>query len=247
MILRILLLALFSLVLISCQFTETMVLNEDGSGKMSVEVNMNEMMAFGAMQMTDSVPVKVDTIIYVKQFLVEKKDSIANLSKLEQEKLRKLENYIVHIKMNTESSEMIYEVSTFFKNVSEANNILNGLEQASNFIPDTKQDSEETNNEEDSPDIIGVNYSFEKGIFKRDAYIKDKQLHQQEVDSLKQSEAFLGGAAYSLHYTFPKPIKKVSDPAATLSNDKRTLTLTKTFIDYFKNPDLLDLEVELEK
>ncbi len=247
MIRRILLLAVLSIVLISCQFMETMVLSEDGSGTMSVEVNMNEMMAFGAMQMTDSVPVKLDTLIYVKQFLEEKKDSIAKLSEEEQLKIKKLENYNIHVKMDTEASEMIYNISTSFKKVSEANDILNGLEQASNFMPDSNQNSGETKKEESIPEIIGVNYTFENSIFKRDAYIKNKKRHQQEVDSLQQGEAFLGGAGYTLNYTFPRPIKKVSDPAATFSNDKKTLSLRKSFIDYFKNPDILDLEVELEK
>lgn len=247
MVQKILFLVGFSLTLVSCQFTENMVLNEDGSGTISVEVNLNEMMAFGGMGEADSASVKVDTIINVKQFLEEKKDSIASLSKEEQLKLRKLENYNIRVRMDSDSSEMIYDISTSFKSVSEANDILNGLNQATDFVPSMNQDSDETKKDEGSPDIIGVSYSFEKGIFKRDAYIKDRKLHQQEVDSLKQTEAFLGGANYTLNYTFPKPIKKVSDPAATLSIDKKTLTLRKAFIDYFKNPDLLDLEVELEK
>ena len=76
------LLCLFAcmLTLASCQFTETMVMNEDGSGTMTVEVNLNEMMAFGGAAVADSVAMKIDTIISMKQFLEEKKDSIATLS-----------------------------------------------------------------------------------------------------------------------------------------------------------------------
>lgn len=243
MIKKLLFLSLISVLFVGCQFTETMVLNQDGSGTMTVEVNMDEMMALGAMG-ADTEQMKMDTIVTMKQFLEEKKDSIAKLSKEEQLKLKRLENYIIRVKVDSEKSEMFYDVSTKFKSVGEANDMLNGLEQASKFVP--KDSDEENEKEEASPEIIGVNYSFEKGIFKRDAYIKDKRLHQQEVDSLQQSEAFLGTVMYSLKYTFPQPIKKVSDPAATLSIDKKTLTLSKPFVEYFKNPDLLDLEVELE-
>lgn len=246
MIQKVLFLVTLSLFFISCQFTETMVLNEDGSGTMAVEVNLSEMMAFGGSEMSDSAAVKVDTLIYVRQFLEEKKDSIATLSKEEQLKIKKLENFNIHVKVDSETSEMIYDISTSFKSVNEANDLMNGLGKAGDFVPGMNQDSDEIQKQEDSPDIIGVNYSFIKGVFKRDAYIKDKKLHQKEVDSLIQAEAFLGGAKYMLNYTFPKPIKKVSNPEATLSNSKKTLTLSKTFIDYFKNPDLLDLEVELE-
>lgn len=239
---------LFALALsiVSCQFNETMVLNEDGSGTMSVEVNLSEMMAFGGAAMMDTAQVKVDTMIYIKQFLEEKKDSISKLSKTEQEKLKKLENFNVHVKMNTETSEMLYDISTNFKSVSEANDIMNGLEQASNMSPNQDAEPDGMSTDKDTPEIIGVNYSFEKGVFKRDAYIKDKKMHQQQVDSMKQAAAFMGGSNYTLKYTFPKKIKKSSNPDATFSEDKKTMTLRKPFIEYFKNPDILDLEVELE-
>ncbi|HLT49092.1 MAG TPA: hypothetical protein VKZ90_01480 [Aequorivita sp.] len=231
---------------ISCQFTETMVMNEDGSGIMTVEVNLNEMMAFGGQAMADSTIVKMDTIVYMKQFLEEKKDSISKLSVTEQQKLKKLENFNIHIKMDSETSEMVYDISTNFKNISEANDILNGLEQAGNLMPNPDANTE-IKKEEDTPEIVGVNYSFEKGIFKRDAYIKDEKLHQQQVDSMKQAEAFMGSSNYVLKYTFPKKIKKTSNPDAAFSEDKKTVSIQAPFLDYFKNPDLLDLEVELEK
>ena len=245
MIQKLLFISALAFTVISCQFTESMVMNEDGSGTMSVEVNLNEMMAFGGAAVTDSMTVKMDTVISMKQFLEEKKDSISQLSANEQQKLRKLENYNIHMKMNSETSEMVYDISTKFKDISEANDILNGLEQASNLMPNTDANTQETK-KEDSPEIIGVNYSYKKGVFKRDAYIKDKVLHQQQVDSMQQAEAFMGGSNYKLNYTFPKKIKKASNPEATFSDDKKTVSLQTTFIAYFKNPDLLDLEVELE-
>lgn len=245
MIQKLLFISALAFTVISCQFTETMVMNEDGSGTISVEVNLNEMMAFGGAAVTDSMTVKMDTIISMKQFMEEKKDSISQLSANEQEKLRKLENFDIHMRMNSETSEMVYDISTKFKDISEANDILNGLEQASNLMPNTDVNSQETK-KEDSPEIIGVNYSYKKGVFKRDAYIKDKIMHQQQVDSMQQAEAFMGGSNYTLNYTFPKKIKKASNPEATFSADKKTVSVQTTFIAYFKNPDLLDLEVELE-
>ena len=87
------LLFLFALALfaVSCQFNETMVLNEDGSGTISVEVNLNEMMAFGGAMM-DTAEVKLDTVIYIKQFLEEKKDSISKLSKIDHLWIKRLKS-----------------------------------------------------------------------------------------------------------------------------------------------------------
>src|SRR5690554_1947768 len=139
-----------SLMLISCQFTETMVLNEDGSGTISVEVDLSEMMAFGGIDAIDSSIIKMDTIISVKQYLQENKDSIASLSKKEQMKLKKLENYNIRLKMNSESSEMIYNISTTFKSVNEANDMIQGLDKAGDFIPGTNENPEEDKKAEDS-------------------------------------------------------------------------------------------------
>ncbi|MCZ4317382.1 hypothetical protein O4H26_00085 [Aequorivita viscosa] len=231
---------------VSCQFSETMVMNADGSGTMTVEVNLNEMMAFGGDALTDSAKVKIDTIINIKQFLEEKRDSISKLSAGEQQKLKKLEDFDIRIKMDSESSEMTYAISSNFKNVAEANDMLNGLQQAGNMMPGDNTEMMKPSTKEDSKELVGVRYTFENGVFNRDAYIKDKEMHQQQVDSLKQAEAFMGGAKYTLKYTFPKRIKKTSNPEASYSEDRKTVIVRQSFIEYFKNPDILDLKVELE-
>ncbi len=231
--------------LTSCQFTETLVLNEDGSGKMSLEMDMNEMMAFGA-GMGDSIATKIDTIISMKQFLIEKKDSISQLPEKQQEKLKKLENFNIHTVMNTESGEMLFNVFTDFKKVDEANELFNGFSETSKLMPRMGNDMK-IEKDESSDDIIGVSYSFKKGKFKRDAYIKDKEKHLQQVDSLKGSEAFMGSMMYTLKYTFPKRIVKSSIEDARYSLDGRTIEVERSFIEYFKNPDVLDLQVEIEK
>ena len=77
-----------ALTFVSCQITETMELNEDGTGRMSIEMDMSEVMAFGGM-IEDSTITRMDTIISMREILEEKKDSISQLSKKEQAKLKK--------------------------------------------------------------------------------------------------------------------------------------------------------------
>lgn len=239
---RLILLICLAIIGVGCQFSENLVLNEDGSGTMSVEVNMKEMMAFSNLAEADSTVVKIDTLVQIKRFLEERKDSIAGLSLEEQTRLKKLENFNLRVKMDSETSEMFYNISTSFNNVKDANDIVNGLNQVNNVIPSLGDPSKENI----SVDVIGVTYSFNNKIFIRDAYIKDIKMHEQQLDSLVQAEGFLGSVGYALNYTFPKPIKRASDPEATISNDKKSITLKKSFVEYFKNPDILDLEVELE-
>ena len=73
MIQKFLVLLFVSVSLVSCQFTETMVLQEDGSGKMSLSVDLSEMMAFSGEMAQDSSMVKQDTIIAFKDILEAKK------------------------------------------------------------------------------------------------------------------------------------------------------------------------------
>jgi hypothetical protein len=237
----VLLMAVFCLT--GCQFTETMVLNEDGTGRMTLEMDMSEMMAFGAGM--DTSKVKMDTLIAMKDVLMEKKDSIAKLPMEEQKRLKAMENYNLGMNMDSEKGIMVINMFTDFTDVSEADKLMKGLEGSGQLLPDMGSTKATTSNE--TKDVLGVAYSFKKGVFKRDAFINDTEAHQQQLDSLSQAESFMSTMKYKIKYTFPKKIKKVSVEDATYSLDGKTLTLERSFMDYFKNPDVLDIEVELEK
>ena len=240
---KILFLLFAAVTLTSCQFTETMVMNEDGTGRMSLSLDLSEMMAMSGSFGSDSTEVKQDTIISFKDIFKEKKDSIAQLPKAEQKRLKAMENYMIHVLSDPDESKMIVDLFTDFKSVSEANDLLKGFEQTGDIMGDSKDNN---GTSEPEPELIGVNYSFDKGKFVRDAYIKDLAKHSSQMDSLKQIESFMSGARYKIKYTFPKRIKATSVEDATFSLDGKTLELERPFLEYFRNPDILDLEVELE-
>jgi hypothetical protein len=103
-----------------------------------------------------------------------------------------------------------------------------------------------TNNKASESDAVGVAFSFKKGIFKRDAFIIDEKAHQELIDSLKGAASFMRGITYQLKYTFPTKVIKASAKDAKLSLDGKTIEIERSFLAYLKNPDILDLEVELE-
>ena len=98
-----------------------------------------------------------------------------------------------------------------------------------------------------SSDVLGVRYSYAKNVFSRDAYIKDKTAYKKQKDSLKSAEMFMNSMNYTLKYTFPKKIKSSSIEDASYSLDGKTIIVERSFMDYFKDPDILDLQIELEK
>lgn len=245
---NLLLLSFLVFTLVSCQFSETMVMNEDGTGRMSLSMDLGEMMAFGGDMSQDSTFVKQDTIIAFKDILEQKKDSIALLPKDEQKRLYAMANYFLKVDADPAVNKMIVDVYVDFTSVSEANDLMKGFEQTNGLIPgsntsnDTSEDSKQS-----EPELIGVRYSYKKGVFIRDAYIKDEKRHSAQVDSMKQTEAFMGEMMYKLKYTFPRKIASSSVEDATYSLDGKTIVVERKFIEYFRDPDLLDVTVELEK
>jgi len=181
----------------------------------------------------------------MKDLLEEKKDSISRLSESDRNRLKKMENYNIRMIMDSENSTMLFNLYSDFESIEEINDIFRGLEQTSSLMPGLNVNMGKGEND-DSKDLIGVSYSFNNRIFIRDAFIKDKELHKQEVDSLMGAESFMSTMRYRLKYTFPRKIIRSSIENAKFSLDGKTIEVEIGFVDYFKNPDLLDLEVELE-
>jgi len=245
MLRKLITLLVLTFTVVSCQFTETMTINEDGSGRMSISMDLSEMMAIGGEMAKDSTMVKSDTIISFKEIFEEKKDSIAQLSAKEQRQLKALEDYKIRMVTDPETNKLIVDVFIDFKNVSEANDLMKGFENTANLIPGMDDGDGESDDGDDNN--VGVNYSFKKGIFKRDAYIIDEEKHKTQIDSIASVESFMSGMTYKLKYTFPRKIKNSSVEDATYSLDGKTIEMQRTFIEYMKNPDVMDLEIELEK
>ena len=192
---------------VSCQFTETMTLNEDGSGRMAISMDLGEMMSMMGEMGKDSTMVKSDTIISFKEMFEEKKDSISKLSKKEQQKLKALENYSIRMDMDPEKNKMVVDIFSDFKDVSESNDLMKAFEEMDDVMPsmgadDTKKDNDGNDNN------IGVKYSYKRGVFKRDAYIVDIEKHKTQVDSMASVESFMSAMTYRIKYTFPRKIKK---------------------------------------
>lgn len=119
----------------SCKITETLLINEDGSGKFNYEMDASPLMEmgggdFGASEDSKSKRKKrkgaevrekkmVDSTFMFKDVFADKQDSIATLSPEEQERFRKMENFGIRILMNEEAKQMSYSLFSDFKNIDE--------------------------------------------------------------------------------------------------------------------------------
>ncbi len=239
-----LLLIAITTVFIGCEFSENIYINDDGTGKMSFQFDASELMKVSGDAMTETTEKALDSTIVFKELLEEKKDSISELSKEDQEALKALEDFSVHMVMNPENQEMKFDMYTDFNDVNELQDMMTAMNIASSLNEEDKGDNPFSSMVKAGS--TKMEYSFKNGIFKRKAEIADKEAHKQALDSLGQAEMMFAASNYSLNYHFSKPIKSVSNEKAMFSADKKSFKLEVSYLDYLKDPGILNLEVVLE-
>jgi len=231
---------------IACNFTEEIYLNEDGSGKLSINFDANELMAMAGAMDSLQTEQAVDSTLVFKDFLEEKKDSIALLSLEQQANLKKLEPFSLHMVMNPETQEMRFKLFSDFKNVVEVNDAFNTFQSASSLGPVPGGDNAQPNPIAVSKPSTKVKYAFSGNTFSRDITITDQELFQKGLDSLAGAEMFLSSSTYTFKYHFPRRVKNVNVEGATFSMDGKTMIYEVNFLDMMKTPEAIKLEVELE-
>lgn len=233
--------AFLLLILMSgCQITETININEDGSG--SIEVyslrDENSYYQLGA-NLHNSEKFK-DTSFVFKDYITKYKDTFIKFSKSDQALFKEHANVKMHIKADPIQVENFNIVSFDFRNLKEIPNLYESLGLANSLeqnYPVSKQ-------------FFKIKYTFEGTVFKRIIIIADQEkFDQQKKDFEKNKEMFSKYKlvqSYILNYHFPRKIKSVSSQKAIISEDKKSLKLEFLLSDCLQNPESTNFEVILE-
>ena len=237
-------------ILTSCTFTESITINDNGTGKFSVDMDGSSLMAMAGDQMSQQMGAEakkeIDSSFTFKQLFEAKKDSIAKLSPEIQKELKKLENFVVNTKMSSEKKEFLMTLSSDFKNVNEMQDILQTLSVLQQLEKGGNASSHFGSNFGNNNSKLSYTYDGKK--FSRKAVIDTKKGAEKAKDSAPDmSKMIFASSNYILKYHFPKRIKKVSNPNALFSEDRKTITIQYPFTDYMENPDKLNFDVEFEK
>ncbi|PXY43289.1 hypothetical protein [Flavobacterium hydrophilum] len=235
--------------LTSCTFTENITINDNGTGKFSVDLDGSSMMAMAGdqlgQQMGADAKKDMDSTFTFKQLFEEKKDSIAKLSPEMQKELKKIENFVVHTKMSSEKKEFLMTLSTDFKKVNEMQDILQTISTLQKLEGGTGMNPLGSNFGDNKSKL---NYTYDGKKFTRKAIIDKQKITEKANDSAADmSKMIFASSNYVVKYHFPKKIKKVSNPNALFSEDRKTITIQYPFTDYMENPDKLNFDVEFEK
>lgn len=233
----------------SCTFTENMYINDNGAGKFSVDIDGSALMEMAGDQLGNQMGAdakkNVDSTFTFKQLIAEKQDSISKLSPEAQKEIKKLENFVFNIKMNGEQKQFLMNISTDFKSVNELQDILQSMSALQKLeggsAPSTPFAGLGDNKSK-------LSYTYDGKKFTRKAIIDKQKITEKAADSTADmSKMMFASSNYIIKYHFPKPVKKVSNPNALFSDDRKTITIQYPFTDYMENPDKLNFDVEFEK
>lgn len=235
--------------LTSCTFTENIYVSDNGTGKFSLDMDGSSLMAMAGDQLGDQLGAdskkNIDSSFTFKQLLADKQADIAKLSPEAQSEIKKVEDLTVNLKMNGEKKEFLMVFSRDFKNVNQINDVLQSLnalqklggESAATPFGSGLGDNNST-----------LSYTYDGKKFSRKVIIDKQKTAEKVKDSTAEmSKMVFASSSYVLKYHFPKRVKKVSNPAALFSEDRKTITIQYPFTDYMENPDKLNFDVEFEK
>ncbi len=252
----------------SCTITEKMIVNDDGSGKFSYDIDATKLMSMGGAAMKGEgksnrknkkeKPKKdIDSTFTFKEMFASKQDSISKLPLEEQAKIKKMEKFSVRMVMKEAEGIMLYSMFTDFNSVAELQDVMSPVESMKSLSPTGKAGGMGM-----APDAIEDNSStkfyydgkkFSKSVSKvvREKTEEPKEEISEEskaiADELKKSmELFYGQSNFKVVYQFPKPVKKISIENALFSDDRKSVTIEYPLKDYMENPDKLNFEVELQ-
>jgi hypothetical protein len=231
---------------------ENVAIKKDGSGQLSMDMDMSQMVEMlqnyvGKDELAKKGMEKMDTTILMK-------DIVDTMSSLSAEKKALLRPGSVHIKMNLDEKVFKTHMQFPFSSLDNLQKLYGAMSDGS--LGSTQLFKGMTPGGQDgagggpNPDINQFN-----GIY--DFTCKDgamsKKLNQEkwkaltedpQLAQMKQASQMGVEILYTTTIKFPRPIKKVDNTLAKLSEDKTTVTIKYNLVDVFDHPEQFGYSIE---
>ncbi|AXG68045.1 hypothetical protein KORDIASMS9_00234 [Kordia sp. SMS9] len=232
----------------SCEFSETIYINDDGSGKLSMYLDGSELMPMMGTQMTGGQEQSIDSMISFKDMFKGNSKFISEISDTDRKMIKSLENLNAHMVLDTKKNKFNVDLFTDFKSVNDIQEMFGAVNSLAKIAKNSNamgSGNPLTNTNIDK--LTKMNYSYDTKTFKRALNIMDKGLMDKLKENLGQAEMLLAASTYKLNYHFPRKIKSVSDENAVMAEDGKSFSVKVNALEFVNNPEMLNLEVELEK
>lgn len=232
------------LILSSCQITETIQINPDGTGTVEVVQlrNENSYMQLAGDQYAHEDVFK-DTTYVFQDYIKKYNETFVKYTPVEQQLFQKYSNVKVHIKNSSFEKEFRTVMSFNFNKVSE----IPDLYKTEDYVNDIKNNYALTAENH----YYKIEYHFDGTVFKRSVSVTNQEELQRTKNQFATADPKYASLkltqSYTLRYHFPKKIKSVSNQKAIISTDKKSLTLEFQLSDCLQNPEMTSLEVVLEE
>ncbi|WP_298394638.1 hypothetical protein [Flavobacterium sp.] len=264
---------LFAFMFTSCSITEKMIINDNGSGKFTYDIDGSKMMSMmgSAFKGDDNEDTKknkketvgrknkkvVDSTFTFKELFATKQDSISKLSPEEQAKIKKMERFSVRTIVDEEKGIMSYSMFTDFNSIAELQDVMSPVESMKSLSPSGQKSggmgmAPTALEDNSSTSFFYDGKTFKKSVAKiekkkEDAEKADEGSEEDVANSMKESlNMIYDQSSFKVVYQFPKAVKKVSIENALYSDDRKTITIEYPLKDYMENPDKLNFEVVFE-
>jgi phage anti-repressor protein len=230
--------------------TEELTLNENATGSYAIKMDMSsavEMMK-GFMppeEMAKSgLDKPVDTVINFKLIL----DTAKNVSA---EKKELLGNALVRMNIDMEKNTFKMGMDCPFTSLINLNKLYSFMQNGSSMfdmlqaLPGKEMPAPAPADSSASPasinsvyDVLVTNNSYSKKI---NPQRLQKFMSNPKVEELKNSMSMMGEMNFTTVIKLPRAAKLVSNATATLSADKKTITLKNSLTSVFEKPALMEM------
>lgn len=236
-------LLLLLLLTISCQVTETIHLNSDGSGIIEVSSlrDENSYMQL-ARENYSKENVYGDTTYVFADYIKKHQETFSRTPQADQNVFLKYSQVKVHKKESSYDKEFR---TTITQNFQKAEEIVD-LYKTQEYVDDIRNNYALSAEEH----YYKVCYDYNRNRFHRIVTITDTLHQKKQIDEIEKFKEKYKGyklvQKYVLNYHFPRKIQSVSNVLAEISADKKSLKLELLLSDCLENPLITNLEVVLE-
>ncbi len=256
---KLLILAFSCICLTSClEINEEVEIKENGSGKVSTTTDLSQlvdmMQAFGGDEFDKKKDEKIDTTFDMRQFA----DTASNLTADQKALLR---NGMIKLKMNIPEKVFNINMQFPFDNLEKYQQLTGLLNSSAggignvlkSMMGDKEKDKKEITDQPANvatPDMTQLTSVFDfnvsNGLIKKKLNPEKykKLMDDPQLQQLKQSSDMGIEMLYTTTYKLPRPVKKVDNPSAKLSDDKKTVTLRQNLLEIFTAPQKFEYTIE---
>lgn len=228
---------------ISCQVTETIHLNSDGSGIIEVDYLRDEnsyMQIAGENYSKEDV--YKDTTYVFSDYIKKHHETFSRTAVADQNVFLRYSDVKVHRKASSYDKEFRTTHTQNFQKVSDIVDLFKTDHYLDDIINNYALSAEEH--------YYKVNYDYVGNRFNRTVTTIDTVVKKKEFERIEEIKSKYKGAKlvqnYVLNYHFPRKIQSVSNQLAKISADRKSLSVQFLLTDCLQNPVSTNLEVVLE-